>query len=293
MESAMRPRCVAFAFASFVSMGLLLAAPASATTISYPDFSDVTGLNLNPNAQVVDDKLRLTTGLRDSGSAFSETVVQLGNDASFSTRFSFQITNPVGRIDGDGVRGADGIVFVLQSVANTVGAQGAGIGYEGIASSLGVEIDTWDNGPQTQGRCVLGCGGADIDGNHVGINLQGDLDNPVTQVSVATPLNNGEIWHMWVDYNGLTDLLEVRLSETPIRPLDAITSATIDLVAEIGGTEAFIGFTSGTGGSGNDHDILGWEFRTEFEPLGDNVPVPTPGAAVLFLAGLWALRRRA
>lgn len=42
--------------------------------------------------------------------------------------------------------GADGIIFVLQTVGNrALGASGGGIGFQGFAPSLGIEFDTWQN----------------------------------------------------------------------------------------------------------------------------------------------------
>ena len=143
--------------------------------------------------------LRLTNGFNQSGSAFLTTAIDLANQASFSTFFTFRISNPSGISDGDG-QGADGIVFVVQSVSNTAGGFGGGIGYSGIQKSVGVELDTWDNG----------AGFNDPNGNHVGINLGGTF-NGATQ-TIATRMNNSADWFVWIDYNGVNDLLEVRFS---------------------------------------------------------------------------------
>ncbi|NYC32247.1 hypothetical protein B0H42_004878 [Clostridium saccharobutylicum] len=42
--------------------------------------------------------------------------------------------------------GADGIVFVINNNTNGLGTEGAGIGYQGITNSIGIEFDTYDNG---------------------------------------------------------------------------------------------------------------------------------------------------
>jgi uncharacterized repeat protein (TIGR01451 family) len=207
--------------------------------------------SLNPNGDCV---LRLTNNLGQSGSAFLTNTISLASDASFSTFFSFQISNPLGASDGDG-QGADGLVFVVQTVANNVGGGGGGIGYAGIANSVGIEFDTWDNG------------GADPDGNHVGINLNGSVSSVQAQ-SVTPRLNNGQVWFAWVDYNGVTDTLEVRVSETSTRPALPLMTEVVDLVAVLGQTDAFTGFTSGTGAAGNTHDILTWQFVGSFAPIG-------------------------
>jgi hypothetical protein len=263
------------------SAGILLLAgggAANAVTISYPDFSDLSAFTLNGDATGLNPSgnvLNLTDGLSQGGSAFLTTPVTLLNESSFSTTFEFRIDDPSGASDIDG-QGADGIVFVVQTVANSTGGIGGGIGYLGITNSVGVEFDTWNNGPAD-----------DNNGNHVGINLAGSVDS-VVQSGVPTRMNNGAVWSAWVDYDGLNDLLEVRLAETGVRPASALLSYSVDLVGELGQAEAFIGFTSGTGAAGGDHDILSWTFVDDFDPIDGTVP--TPGILALLAVGMLGLR---
>lgn len=262
-----------------------LSAGANAMTISYADFSDLSDFQLNGSTALIsnptaDNSLRLTNALSQSGSAFLTNTISLNNQASFSASFDFRITNPLGISDGDG-QGADGIVFVVQTVSNTAGGSGGGIGYQNLPNSVGVEFDTWNNG-----------GWDDNDGNHAGINLNGNIDS-VVQKSVAPRMNNGDVWSAWIDYDGVTDLLEVRLSDDGVRSATALLSLTVDLETILGTPDAYIGFTSGTGAAGGYHDILNLEFRDDFNPIG----VSEPGMLSLFgfgfgLLGLAAFRRR-
>jgi hypothetical protein len=89
--------------------------------------------------------LRLTNGFGPGSSAFLTNTFSLASNASFSTLFRFQILNPVGIGDSDGA-GADGIVFAIQTVSNTAGGGGGGIGFQGISPSVGIELDTFNNG---------------------------------------------------------------------------------------------------------------------------------------------------
>ncbi len=257
-----------------------------AVTILFNDFSGTAGLTLNGNAAQAGNVLRVTPELTNqSGSAFSTTAVPLTNQNSFSTYFQFRISRPTQNLFGDGDGpGADGLVFVVQTVSNSVGGLGGGIGYLGIANSVGVEFDTYDNGLALN----------DPNGNHVGIDLGGSF-GPAPAAVVAQRLNDGQVWNAWIDYNGLTDALEVRLSEAAVRPSAALVSQVVDLETTLGSANAFVGFTSGTGAGVGNHDILRWEFRDTFSPIVQQVP--EPGVLLLFGIGLfgWAAggRRRA
>src|SRR4051812_11407832 len=45
-------------------------------------------------------------------------------------------------------QGADGIVFILQPVSTSVGSTGEGMGFGGVAPSIGIALDTYYNGNQ-------------------------------------------------------------------------------------------------------------------------------------------------
>ncbi len=174
---------------------------------------------------------------------------------------------------GEGNPGADGLVFVVQSVSDTAcGVFGEGIGYSGIDASVGVEFDTWlnpcDNDPSQ---------------SHVGIDLNGSTNHgiraPFTADVTGPELDDGDKWYVWIDYDGAT--LETRISLTSDRPDEAILSRGLDIPSIIGQSTGYVGFTSATGGAWANHDIIYWTY------------VPEPATlSLLVLGGLAVLRKR-
>jgi Legume lectin domain/PEP-CTERM motif len=280
MEILMRAKTARFALAAALSVAAVQAG--AAVVIQYNNFLSTAGLTVNGNAAAVGGALRVTPAdFFQSGSFFSTNTVSLAANASFSTYFRFRFTGAGGSCDGATTCGADGLVFVVQTQSNNVGGAGGGIGYLGIANSLGIEFDTWNNGAIDNNSS-----------NHVGIDLNGSVASAVLAEVTEADMNAGDIWNAWVDYNGATNLLEVRMGRSAIRPVASILSLTRNIALDLGSTNAFVGFTSGTGSAFANHDLLSWTLDNSFAPIGT---VPEPGSAALAggaLAALMALRRR-
>jgi hypothetical protein len=205
--------------------------------------------------------LALTRGYNEGGSAFLRNSISLQGDdgfrASFSTKFAWRITESAGVGDSDGA-GADGFTFTINSISNNAGGYGIGLGYAGVLRSFAIEFDTYQNAGVDGGN-----------GNHVGVDINGDV-NSVARVNIPTNagrLNDGTVRYTWVDYNGETQLLEVRLADTDVRPEAAIIAYTVDLVAVLQTPNVFVGFTSGTGSGKGWHQILSWVFTNTYRPV--------------------------
>ena len=136
----------------------------------FPDFSGAicngADLTCNGNAALVTTSdgrvLRLTPALfNQSGSAFSTSQIALGAGDTFSTFFQFRFTQP------GGIDPADGITFTLQTVSNTAGGAGGGMGYAGLTPSVAIEFDTFNNG-----------GNDGNSSNHIAIDIDGHIIDP-------------------------------------------------------------------------------------------------------------------
>jgi hypothetical protein len=280
---------------------------AQAGTFAYADFSDTTGLQVNGSAAATNiagrDVMRLTPPEGDKGgSVFNTQAIALTSDYGFSTRFTFNIgsngNTPYGPI------GADGIAFVIQTVSNNVGGAGGGMGYAGISPSAEVEFDTYSNGfdPDFNGNLTAN--------NHIAIMQNGDSINHLAYANVSSTLNlsGGYDITAFIDYNGATNLMEVRWSTDGLRPDSAGLSYTIDLANLFGTNPVFVGFTGGTGANWSAQDIVNWTFNDSYDPIttsptetvpaGPSAPgaVPEPASWALMIGGFGlagaAMRRR-
>ncbi|MBK9494539.1 MAG: Ig-like domain repeat protein [Xanthomonadales bacterium] len=227
-------------------------------TFLYTNFSGAGSLlQFNGNAYINGTELRLNDALGgQAGSAFNQERVQFGADYSFSTYFTFQMLDP-------DAAGADGLTFTIQTSSNSALSAGGGLGYSGIGNSLAVEFDTYVNG------------GNDADPNHVAIDINGNVNHdtytPAAGYYYASSdeFADGAIYHVWIDYNGSTQTMEVRLNRnSSSRPGSAILSKSgINLVSILGVSQAYTGFTAATGGSWESHAIKEWYFANRYEPI--------------------------
>jgi hypothetical protein len=233
-------------------------------SVWYDDFSDTSGLTLNGSTAPSGSALRLVPALTGQrGSAFTTNPLTLGPGASFSTEFSFEISS-------SGAGGADGLTFTVHNDPagdTALGGGGGAIGYTGITNSLTVEFDSWFNG----------AGAGDPNANHVGTATNGVLGSGIAVPLPPPNLDSGTVFYAWIDYDGLADSLEVRISTSSTRPAaPTLSQGGIGLAGLLGGTSAHVGFTSATGAAFGNHDILSWHFASAIDvvvPI--NVEIPT------------------
>jgi YVTN family beta-propeller protein len=216
------------------------------STWQFTTFTGTSGLTLNGAAKVVAPVLRLTPATTNQrGTAFLSQSVPVMASTSFKSRFVFKLS-------GANI-GGDGLTFVIQGNNTTqLGVAGGGLGFQGILKSLAVEIDSY-------------AGTGDPNKNHVGVLTGG---NVTTHLATHTPtfdLEDGLNHTAWVEYDGTLKTLQVYLSQanTTVRPTSpVITLASINLQALVG-SQAWFGFSAGTGGFVNAHDITSWDLALD------------------------------
>jgi RHS repeat-associated protein len=203
--------------------------------------------------------------------------------------------------NSDGHAGGNGFVFMCQTLGNNAylgGGGGGGLGCRtanggtpAITNSLEVIFNTFHDvgypnyGPDLSdsqtGALTTNANGTTGDGNHIGVAYNAWITNAATfrygivsngydavDQHITDDLNNSNIWYAWVDYDGATSNLEIRLSETNSRPPSATLTNHVNLLDFLGSTNVYFGFTAGCGGAYNEQDILTWKFTSGYHPIG-------------------------
>jgi YVTN family beta-propeller protein len=226
---------------------------------NFANFTGASGLTFNGNAAISGSALRLTPNLANQvGSAFLSNPVAIGVDSSISTRFVFRVH---GTADG-----ADGLTFVIQGNGpSSLGLMGAGLGYDGMAKSLAVEIDNY-------------LGGTDPNANHLGILSNGSVTAHLATFAPGWDLEDGQSHTVWVEYDGPANQLRVYAAQGIVtqRPASPVMTASIDLPALVG-SQAWFGFTGATGGAFNNHDIEAWSLTVNAFALPAQPVLTNPG----------------
>ncbi len=221
------------------------------------DFSDVSALTLNGDASQDGPALQLIPNAPNlRGNAWLTEPVAWTETMSFSTFFEVQM---------GGVSRGTGMTFILHSDprgAAALTSDGGGAGYRFIVNSVGVQFDTTDNNAN------------DPNDNHIGLLQNGDVARHLATATPSFDMNNDVPFFVWIDYNGTTNLLQVFVSETIVRPTLPMLSHSIDVAAQVG-EEVFIGFGASSAGNFDRHAVLQWRLA-----LGDSEQTDTDSDGV-------------
>ncbi|WP_088893179.1 L-type lectin-domain containing protein [Leptolyngbya ohadii] len=199
--------------------------------LAYPNFGTIAGLQINGSAAQAGSALRLTPlQVNMAGSAYFTTPLEIVEGMGFECQFQFQV---------GGGSGADGFAFVMQNGSPTaLGNPGGDLGYGGITpNSIAIAFRTLSNS--------------------IAI-FQGGSSNAITATgSGVDNLRSGDIYTAWISY--AAGMMRIFLSASTDRPGSPRLTHSVDLTSLIG-SQAYLGFSGGTGGLANEHDVLNWSF---------------------------------
>jgi len=213
-------------------------------------FSTTQGLTFNGSAKASNDtRMQLTDGnLNEAGSVFWNTPIDV---RAFTTTFQFQIS---------GDTPANGFTFCIQNDpkgVNALGGSSSGLGYGGITKSVAVKFNFYDFNGEGD--------------NSTGVYTNGNPPVlPSTDISPSgIQLNSGDSIQAQLTYDGTTLTLTL---------LDFLTNKTftmsqaINIPQIVGATNAYVGFTGGTGGFSSSQKLLTWIYNAQ--------PAPAPSFAL-------------
>ena len=168
---------------------------------------------------------------------FTPTV----NIATFTTDFDFQVLN------GE----ADGFTFAIQTkgplaIGSTGNALGYGGGISGIGKSLAIKFDIHNNSGE----------GSDSTGFYTN-GAQPTIPS-INLIPSNVVLTSGHIIHAHVTYDGTNLTLTLTDAATSA---SFTTTEAVNLASVLGGTNAYVGFTAGSGGSSMNTNILDWTYH--------------------------------
>jgi hypothetical protein len=188
----------------------------------------------NGSATTNNGVLQLTDGgLFEAGSAFSPDRVYVG---AFASTFTFQLTNAQ----------ADGFTFTLQDASpQALGSSGGMLGYAGIAHSVALKFDLYDNA------------GEGI--NSIGIYTNGASPTvPATDLTGSgIDLHSGHVMKAQLVYDSAN--LHVNLTDMSTQATFSQTYP-VNIISATGSSTAYVGFTGATGGLGATQQILSWTY---------------------------------
>ncbi len=275
----------------FVSVGYAQTETQNYLTFKYDRFNSDGRLRMNGNSAITGNVLRLTPSVGGQwGTVFNNNRISLSNNKSFSTYFEFNMNSGGGlTVNGKQWTWADGLVFTVQTTSNGAGGAGLGLGYSGIGKSVGVEFDTFRNGPEIGNLgdpAGIGSNGSDsIYTNHVAVDINGDVNHRFQREATSangfvgdyrnldnTPdirmRENTATQHAWIDYNGDDKTIEVRMSTTDKRPNNFVLRKTgLDLTNILKSDDVYVGFTASTGSAWQEHNITKWYFSNTYNPI--------------------------
>ena len=170
-----------------------------------------------------------------AGSAFINTPHDINDTIGFEAKFKMEIKS---------IDGADGMAFILQNDdrnETAVGGTGGAIGYADINNSIAVAFVTYTT-------------------NELRIYKNGDMDVVLASTPFPSYVKGGGAFYVWVDYVVSNQEMRVYLSQSDTKPVAPLLRYATDINSTLNG-RAFVGFSAGTGGVFEEHDVYSFDIN--------------------------------
>ena len=161
----------------------------------------------------------------------------------------------------------------MQSGSTTaIGSSGGSLGYgsqngTGLPNSIAIKFDIYSNNGE----------GADSTGLYV--NGAAPTTPAIDMTSSGVNLRSGDVFNVQMSYDGTNLTMSIT---------DATTNATfthtwaVNVTGTVGGSNAYVGFTGGTGGYTAIQDIIGWTLTSSASGTSRSHANLQPGGRYLF-----------
>lgn len=225
----------------------------SRSTPSFADFSSTAHLVTNGfGSAAIQDGKTLALQNDQYNQARSVWWDQTVSIDSFVSHFTFN-SNAAKPHEGS----AQGFTFTIQNNDTTqVGGSGGALGYQDIPNSVAVVFDLYTGGSF---------------GSNVGIDDSGNSPDAPT-AATGLDFHSGHTFDATVSYDGTT--LSLTVTDSTDSSKTVTISKALNLPALVGGDNAFVGFTTGSGFTTSFLDIPSWDYVAAAP-----VTIATPAAA--------------
>lgn len=176
--------------------------------------------------------------------ALNTQVGSVWNNVKINLNTSFTFVFDVGLGCSDNP-GADGMAFVLQPISTNVGVSGQGLGFGGVVPSIGVTLDTYQNGndgdPYYDHIAIQRNG--NVDHNNPTFNLAGPIQASASNVNIEDCITH----KLTVQWDAVTKTLSTAFDGVPrVSVVNDLVNTTFN-----GDPLVYWGFTGATGGENN------------------------------------------
>ncbi|KAJ0013346.1 hypothetical protein Pint_20204 [Pistacia integerrima] len=254
-------------FSAFLFLSIPVSSQLNENELYFPGFKDLSAnLTLSGAAKFEKDGVLCLTNDSERllGQAFYSLPIQFKNSTNGEV-FSFSSSFALGIVPSYPNDGGHGMAFTIspsKELNDTAARHYLGLFNKtnnGNASNhlFAVEFDTVQS-PEFY----------DIDGNHVGIDINSLISNESSTAAYIDDsstkreliLMSGKPILAWIDYDASENLLNVTISPNSSKPRLPLLSFNVNL-SPIFLESMYIGFSSSTGIVTSSHYILGWSFK--------------------------------